>query len=412
MVWAAAAQCICEPYNDTMKHLLLPMVVYVVTGTLQPMLTDIIRYSGGTGPRWPPMFLPVLANVVGMSGVSSATACLGDRQGAGVSSVIAALRNPRQRHKLLIAAAIDLASGCLLNAGLLTLGGAVYVVIYASNTLWTALFSVCCGGRRLSLRRWAAVFVLTAGIVMNGLATSAGPASAPSPSPGQHGSDVEEGQQLQVMEQRQERGSDNDGNGNGGAAVFGTVLLLCGTVAHSAMFVVSAQLMGSDSSDRNRGAAGTEASTAMDTITGHVLCSAMGFVETIVLGAWNVVLWWWRTGRPSQRGDGDNIGGAPYILVLYAALAAVNMVHALVFFSLLRSLGPVPSAAMKGAQTLLVFLAGAIYFCPVQRDQLQCATAQTTVAMLLVLAGLLGFALSVPFKPKAMLKDRGKELTP
>ena len=65
-----------------MKHLLLPVSVYVLTGTLQPMLTDIIRYSGGTGPSWPPMFLPVLANVVGMAGVSSATACLGDKHGA------------------------------------------------------------------------------------------------------------------------------------------------------------------------------------------------------------------------------------------------------------------------------------------------------------------------------------------
>eukprot|EP00937_MAST-01D_sp_MAST-1D-sp2_P001474 g1474.t1 len=369
------------------KPLLLSGIVYVLTGFLQPVLTDLIRYEGGTGPRWPPMLLPVLASVVGMSLVSPATAFLRGRRadggradgGAGFGAVVAALgHSPRLRWRLLGAAAIDLTSAALLNAGLLSLGGAVYVVIYASNTLWTALISVFCGGHRLGARRWLSVMLLTLGIALNGLASS-----------------------------RHDRAARSDEAG--ATAVLGTALLLCGTIAHSLMFVISARLMDGGAGGGAGGAATafcgahSKPGAAIPAVSGHVLCSAMGMVETVVLFGWNAGLCVsrsragdsWRDGPPGGAAVAGAVG-AGSIVALYAVLAIVNMLHALVFFSLLQSLGPVASAAMKGAQTLLVFLAGALYFCPVQHDSLQCATLHTTAAMTLVLVGLLGFAFSAP----------------
>ena len=136
------------------------ILVYVLTGALQPTITDLISLGGGTGSihdRFP-MMLPVLASTLGMALVRPVCVQLcGLDFGASVApgaapaaAAPAADVTPRSHRqvcgvacgrgvfvRLLMAAMVDLLAGILLMGGLLRVGSAVYAVIYSSNTLWT-----------------------------------------------------------------------------------------------------------------------------------------------------------------------------------------------------------------------------------------------------------------------------------
>jgi drug/metabolite transporter (DMT)-like permease len=390
------------------------LAVYVITGTLQPTITDLISYGGGTGSvhdRGPPMMLPVLASTLGMALVHPltrlATTLREARQcgvhrmalpgtpsrrakasaSAGGGGLLQSLlqcgigarckASPQLFVRLLSVGAIDLVSGVLLTAGLLRVGSAVYVVVYSSNTLWTALISRCRpGGRQLGRARWLAVATLTLGLLVNAWATSREAARG-----------LAAAQQQRQHRQRHNHALALSAKASAVAAAgradaaLGTLLLLAGTLVHSLVFVVSEALI--------EGGLG-----------GHELCSAIGGLETVVLVAYNAAL---LVTRPEVSAAlvvaVRSKGAVAQVLAGYAALVVTNMLHAAVFFKLLGEFGAVGAAVMKGVQTVLVFTIGATYFCHAHADVRQCATPATVFSMLLVLGGLLGFAANPPAPP-------------
>ena len=406
------------------------LAVYVITGTLQPTITDVIAYGGGTGSvhdRGPPMMLPVLASTLGMAlvhplarlvatlrearygvhrmalpgtpsrrakagGGAGAVAVGWCTEGAGGGGLLPSLlqcgigarckANPRLFVRLLAAGAIDLVSGVLLTAGLLRVGSAVYVVVYASNTLWTALISRCRpGGRQLGRARWLAVATLTLGLLVNAWATSREAASGLAAQQQQQQRQQHHALALSATASAQSalsaKASAVAAAGRADAAL-GTLLLLAGTLVHSLVFVVSDALI--------EGGLG-----------GHELCSAIGGLETAVLVSYNAAL---LVTHPEVSAAlvvaVRSKGAVVQVLAGYAALVVTNMLHAAVFFKLLGEFGAVGAAVMKGVQTVLVFTIGATYFCHAHADVRQCATPGTVASMLLVLAGLYGFAANPP----------------
>ena len=101
----------------------LCVAVYIATALMQPTLTDEIRYSGGAGHvGWPPTLLATLANTLAMSSLLALV------PGGGASGLRRAFSEDAPR--VLVCTALDFASGCLLTTGLLTVGGAIFVVVY------------------------------------------------------------------------------------------------------------------------------------------------------------------------------------------------------------------------------------------------------------------------------------------
>lgn len=68
-------------------------------------------------------------------------------------------------------------------------------------------------------------------------------------------------------------------------------------------------------------------------------------------------------------------------------LVLVDLAHAASFFNILKSIGAVSSALLKGAQTISVFLISAFLFCSSQASQ--CLTSVKVLSIFLVLCGTL-----------------------
>ena len=287
---------------------------------------------------WPPTLLAMLANTLGMSSLLTLVP-------GGVVSLRRVIADRRSARVVLTCTAVDFASGCLLTTGLLTVGGGLFVLVYSSTTVWTALWARA-SGERLSAGRWAGVL-----LVFCGMAFSSGNNVAQAAA---------------------------EGAAAWTRLLFGIGALLVGTMLHAAMFVLS------------------EAAMARARIDLCTLCGGMGAVESTVLLAWNGALL--VAHGPGLYAPEKTVGtahaGLPALCMLYAGLALVNGAHALAFFHLLRRVGAVSSAVLKGVQLLLVFAASVLFFCRFQPTQ--CFSWPKAAGVGVVAAGLVVYARAAP----------------
>ena len=179
--------------------------------------------------------------------------------------------------RVLICTALDFVSGCLLTTGLLMVGGGMFVVVYASTTVWTALWARW-SGQHLSAGRWAGVLLVFAGMVLNssqGLEQAAAESVAAS------------------------------------TLVLGLCAVVVGTMLHAAMFVYS------------------ELAIKQAQIDLLLLCAGMGLLESVTLSLWNLLLLatmgttLYRPEEPPARDASSR-----ELCLLYAGLTVINAVHA------------------------------------------------------------------------------------
>lgn len=313
----------------------LIMFLYIGTALLQPTLTDKIRYSGGAGHvGWPPTLLATLSNTLAMTSLITIAS-------GRLSNVLCSDRATLRR--VLIATAFDFISGCSLTTGLLMVGGATFVVIYSSTTVWTALWARC-WGEKLTSGRWTGVLLISGGMILSA------------------------------------SGSLTDAVAAGDAAATTTIVLGCGalvvgTMLHAAMFVYSENAI---------------KKAGIDLL---LLCSSMGTLEASVLGAWNLSLLASQGPSLYQSTDVANSASLQQLLL-----------HAWAFFNMLEKVGAVSSAVMKGLQLVLVFAFSVVYFCQFQSTQ--CFTVQKASGVAVVAAGLLVYAYSTVHAARRQREER------
>ena len=167
--------------NASVFQMLGLVVVYVVTGAAQPILTDWIKYRGGTGSSSSsvtlPLLLPMVANTAGMASVGLLMLrpwCVGPPRPLHAPSPSAdGMKKPPRRGlctsgQVFLLVWVDMAASVLILLGLLLVGSGVYVVMYSSTTLWTAAIASLAKAQSLSSWQWAGVLCLTSGLVING----------------------------------------------------------------------------------------------------------------------------------------------------------------------------------------------------------------------------------------------------
>ena len=161
------------------------------------------------------MLIPMLCNTLGMW--MAASFSMFTRE--------AAIDTKRQYSRaIIVATALDFASGLLVMLGLLSVGSAEFALIYSSCTAWTAMLSWACG-MKLKALEWSGVVLVTLGLFLNaGTKDNAGEEEQSHPS------------------------------------VWGSFVLLVGTVLHSASFVYNEINLKDEKAK----------------ISPHFLCSAMG----------------------------------------------------------------------------------------------------------------------------------------
>lgn len=134
------------------------LFLYVASGTLQPILIEVLTYNGACEKS---TFLFILPTYIGMS--------------MSLLSNMKAVKYGKIRwFKMILLAIIELCSAALCFTGLVSAGSAVFTVIYSSVTVYTALFSRLFFGRELHYMQWGGVFMVMLGLTSSSIGASFG----------------------------------------------------------------------------------------------------------------------------------------------------------------------------------------------------------------------------------------------
>mmetsp|Transcript_11722 Transcript_11722/g.19093 ORF Transcript_11722/g.19093 Transcript_11722/m.19093 type:complete len:344 (-) Transcript_11722:743-1774(-) len=330
--------------------------LYVLSGIVQPLLTDAVKYHGGTRD-WPPTLLPLAANCIGMFFVGYCGPIVAwarqrqdglDKQGGKIKDNILTSK------VLFIATVIDLVSGMLTSSGLLLVGSGVYTIIYSSTTAWTAVLAWFLG-EELPSTKWFGIAIVTLGLTINGI-----------------------GVLEDSWVEYQSKDDDEKAEAHQHHAInvaIGVLFMILGTILHAGAFVYNERVI-----------------KGMGVSPFH-LCSQIGKVEVCILLVYNFVLIC-LYGPTYLYLEGVNDAGSTVSSVIwsYLGLIMTNMVHALAFFSMLGQLGAVSTGILKSVLAVSVFSFAAIFYCSI--DASQCLTPFKAASMVIVIFGSFTFVLA------------------
>mmetsp|Transcript_18049 Transcript_18049/g.43401 ORF Transcript_18049/g.43401 Transcript_18049/m.43401 type:complete len:388 (-) Transcript_18049:165-1328(-) len=327
---------------------LLKIILYVGTGILQPMIIDSLRMRECLGRK--SLLLPTLAKTTGMAliGVLSTSA---DR---------AALRrlfhsDPSFRRSLFAAAFVDMVSGMLLTGGILLTGGAVFVVLYNSVPAWTALLSKYFLGRPLTAIQMLGVVIVCLGLMCNIFGTT---------------------EQLSSRSDEEVWAK----------VTMGSVIVLLGCILHSGFFVLSDRSLRGHHTRTSTGAKDTNAAA----ITPPLWSSCLGSMEATTMATYIIASISARGFHP--EGTSPEVCSLPSLAKGFCSMLLIDAVHSAAFFLMLKQIGAVGSALLKGVQSVAVVLLSAAFFCP--REEAQCLTIVKALSVALVLIGTFLYAVS------------------
>jgi len=386
--------------STTKSQLILGFTVYILTGILQPIVIDYLRLSSLLGHKF--LLLPTFANAIGM------TICgflVSSKKWAVFFSVLRRQRQhdeeetiplsltttqqpeniittrnisrnlPSLKQMILVTAFVDLISGMFLTLGILLTGGAIFVVLYNSCPVWTALISRVFLKKYLNWIQMTGILLVCVALILNVL-----------------------GSQLQLT-----TSSDSEGGGGSGATktfkphlvVVGSIIVLVGSLLHSLMFVLSDFSM---SMVRNQ----TESF-----MTGEMWACCIGSLEACFMIVWvsiGILLFGFNE-HSTAEDVSSTFSNFWASLIGLGWLILIDTIHAAAFFTLLQNVGAVASALMKGVQCLVVIVFSALFYCPTEKSQ--CLTGSKIFSAILVLMGVLGYGIgrSANNNPKQQTKN-------
>jgi len=351
----------------------IKIIFYVSTGIIQPMLVDALRLRSCLGRK--SLLLPTLARTTGMAlvGILSTSA---DR-----SNVRRMLTTDADfRKSLLFVACVDLLSGMLLTGGILLTGGAIFVVLYNSCPAWTALLSKYFLGHTLTTKQSTGVAVVVLGLISNVFGTT---------------------EQLS-----------SHGDGSSGKEVttvtIGSGVVLLGCVLHSAFFVLSDRFLRGNKKGASKGVdchGQSSNSNAAPLISPPLWSSCLGFMEATVMAIY--VLTSVNIKGFQEAGVGSEACSPSDFVRGFCFMLLTDAIHSAAFFSMLKQIGAVGSALLKGIQSVAVVALSAIVFCP--REETQCLTPLKAMSALLVLSGMIVYAVgSAEKNAKEMVQEQQK----
>jgi drug/metabolite transporter (DMT)-like permease len=241
-------------------------------------------------------------------------------------------------------ALFDLADTGLTVFGLKTVGSSVYIVVFSSVTVWTAMIRWCILKRAISALQWAGVLTITAGLAVAGVA----------------------------------------GQSQGFNAVFflGVLSTLGAALCDAFMYVSSEKAMSKE---------GTQAPSE------HEVCAGVGAINlalvALYIGCYSAAGMWsvWVSGPINNSTGAVLIPSTPGIVAgVYVALAVVLLVHYLSFYFVVNTSSSVTAGVNKACQSAGVFVLSDLLFCGL--DRRECFSVDKGVSCALVTVGTVLFA--------------------
>jgi drug/metabolite transporter (DMT)-like permease len=235
-------------------------------------------------------------------------------------------------------ASFDVLAQGLNYTGATMSGPTIFAIVYASVTIWTAVFSRVLLQRSLSCCQWTAVTLVFGGLVI----TAA------------------------------------DSINLGPDVVKGTIIIFVGSCMHAITYVLSEVVMVGEtglSVSQNAAVQGT---------------SAFG-----LLLLWQIVYtiprWHTLVQEPMQMAE-THVWSAVLLLLLFAS---ANLIHSYTFYYTVKHYpgGATSAGVMKGLQAVLVFVASHVVYCGRYGGSEMCFSMTKFVSLVTVVGGVLAFSM-------------------
>lgn len=293
------------------------MVGFMASGVATPLLVGFLSRQGACGAR-------TMFSVFPNYAIMTLTIC-GDWRRRSVGTV--------RWRGVAAATVVDAVSQGANYTGLVLAGSSTYILIYASVTVWVAVFSRLALGRRQSRLKWLGCALVSGGVAITGARAGA-------------------------------RGSGTD-------VALGAALVAAGSVGHSGAYVLMEW----------------NTAVAKDPIAPARLASLMGCGGALLYGVYEVAYVAPRWGALVTESVRDAGGNGRAIALAYAALTVAFWVHAYAFYALMTRLGATAAGVYKGLQAAGVLVASHALFCsPAQPAQ--CFDATKAASFVVIAAGV------------------------
>merc|ERR1712137_1436862 len=246
---------------------------------------------------------------------------------------------------VLSASALDVLGSTLTGFGLFYTGSGIYQILYSSVVIFTALLSRFVLKKPLSGMQWMAVLLVNVGLTF----------SASS--------------------------SNSEGESDSSGVLFGSVIILIGTVLVASAYVVSELLIGSKQ------------------MSSENLCVYTGLFSTMICcsytGLYTIPQWSDLMAAKVSDAEGDWY----WISIVFAGLCLNAYGHNVAYFSVLETIGSVSTGLLQSLRAVLVFYLSSFFYCDLHPEQ--CLTFGKSFSALVVICGVVLFTLMRPApKPK------------
>lgn len=137
---------------------ILLVVIYVITGIFQPIVLDLISRMGGAEKR---AFLFPIPNSMGMALLMTIPT-----RKSHYSRRNSLYKFPKE---IIVMTLIDVSATTLTLFGQLMIGSGLYIIVYSSLTIWSAIGSLLLLKRHFTWLMWIGVVIVTIGLMISGV---------------------------------------------------------------------------------------------------------------------------------------------------------------------------------------------------------------------------------------------------
>ncbi len=307
---------------------------YVFSGSSQPLTLQLLRNAGLANARaqlymWFYYFGPALVLIPLL--------WRGDPWPRTIKTLIV---------KAIGIAIFDTIAASMNYAGASMAGPTIFAIVYSSVTIWTAVFSLLCLGRRMNKWQWMSVAAVFGGLTLT----------------------ATDSMQL------------------GESVIQGCLLIVFGSAAHAMTYILCEAIM----------------TVGEETLTVNQNCGIQSTVACTVLGLWQLFYtlphWQETIAGPMQEANAP----LSWVLSLLFVFAFLNWVHSVTFYATLVHFpgGATSAGVMKGLQAVMVFLFTHLAFCGRTGGEEMCFTKPKFISLVTVVGGVISYGVATQQKHK------------
>jgi drug/metabolite transporter (DMT)-like permease len=309
---------------------------YVMSGSSQPLLLQLLRDAGLANAR---AQLYMWFYYLGPALVLVPLLLRGNPWPRTIKSLMV---------KAFGIAVFDTIVASMNYAGASMCGPTIFAIIYSSVTVWTAVFSQICLGRRMNGWQWASVATVFGGLTITA----------------------------------------NDSLQLGDEVIKGCALVILGSAMHAMTYILCEAIM----------------TVGEETLSVAQNCGIQSTVAMMVLGIWQLVYtipnWQATIGDPMAEAS-TTILWATVLLITFGFL---NWVHSVTFYETLVHFpgGATSAGVMKGLQAVLVFVLTDLSFCGKIGGAEMCFSNSKFISLTTVVGGVISYGIATQRKQSFM----------